>query len=69
MAKKKFDYAEAVAELEALVKKAEDPSAGIDDIGKYIEEAGSLVRQCRVYLRTAREKLDMLDDSGYMEQE
>ena len=69
MAKKKFDYAEAVAELEALVKKAEDPSAGIDDIGKYIEEAGSLVRQCRVYLRTAREKLDMLDDSGHMEQE
>lgn len=69
MAKKKFDYAEAVAELESLVKKAEDPSAGIDDIGKYIEEAGSLVRQCRVYLRTAREKLDMLDDSGHMEQE
>lgn len=64
MEKERFDYASAVAELEKLVKKVEDPATGIDDIGKYIEDASLLVKRCREYLRTAHDKLESLEDSG-----
>lgn len=64
MEKEKFDYAAAVAELEMLVSKVEDPATGIDDIGKYIEDASILVKKCREYLRTAHEKLESLEDAG-----
>jgi hypothetical protein len=31
-----FDYAQAVAELEQIAQKVEDPAVGVDDIDKYI---------------------------------
>lgn len=64
MVMEKFDYAAAVAELEMLVNKVEDPATGIDDIGKYIEDASVLVKKCREYLRAAHEKLESLDETG-----
>ncbi|MDO5320815.1 MAG: exodeoxyribonuclease VII small subunit [Bacteroidia bacterium] len=56
----KFDYAEALKELEKIALKVEDPSTGIDDIDKYIRQSDELIAKCREYLRTAREKLDTL---------
>ncbi len=58
---KKFDYAAATAELEALVVKVEDPATGIDDIGECVARADDLLKKCRAYLRQARETLDRLD--------
>ncbi len=52
-----FDYNEAVAELEAIALKVEDPNTGIEDIDKYIGRSEELIRACRAYLRGAREKL------------
>lgn len=56
----KFDYAEALKELENIVVKVEDPSTGIDDIDRLIRRSDELVAGCREYLRTAREKLEDL---------
>ncbi|MCQ2171589.1 MAG: exodeoxyribonuclease VII small subunit [Bacteroidales bacterium] len=56
----KFDYAEALKELENIVVKVEDPSTGIDDIDRLIRRSDELVAGCREYLRTAREKLEAL---------
>lgn len=57
----KFDYAEAVAELEKLAEKVEDPSTSLDDIDKYIARTEELVSKCREYLRSERERLDTLE--------
>lgn len=54
----RFDYAEAVEELEAIAKKVEDPMTGIGDIDVCIKRAAVLIAACRNYLRTAREKVD-----------
>ena len=55
-----FDYASAIAELETLCTRVEDPSAGLDDIDACLKRAGELTAACRKYLRTARETLDGL---------
>lgn len=54
----KFDYAEAVEELEAIAAKAEDPDTGIEDIDRCIRRSQELIGACRAYLRGAREKLE-----------
>lgn len=56
-----FDYAAAVAELEKIAEKAENPETGIDDIDKYIKRSDELISKCRAYLRGARGKLDAMD--------
>ncbi len=52
-----FDYNEAVAEIEAIAAKVEDPDTGIEDIDKYLKRSEELIGKCRAYLRGAREKL------------
>lgn len=56
-----FDYAAAVAELEAIASKAENPDTGIEDIDKYIKRSDELIAKCRAYLRGARGKLEAMD--------
>lgn len=56
----KFDYAKAMAELEEIAARIEDPSTGLDDIDKYIKRSEELISGCRAYLRTAREQIDAL---------
>lgn len=58
----KFNYTEAMAELEAIAQKVEDPNTGIDDIDKYMKRSQELIASCREYLRGAREKLESFDD-------
>lgn len=57
----KFDYKEAVRELESIAAKVEDPSTGLDDIDKYVRRSKELIAACRAYLRTVRDKVDKLD--------
>ena len=56
----KFDYGKAVAALEEIAAKVEDPSTGIDDIDRYVKQTGELVALCREYLRGVREKVDKI---------
>lgn len=60
MMKEPFDYGVAVKELEMIAAKVEDPDTGIEDIDRYIARSAELVEQCREYLRTAREKVEVL---------
>lgn len=56
-ANKEFNYAEAVRELELIAAKVEDPSTGLSEIDACMKRSGELVKACRDYLRTAREKV------------
>ena len=56
--KGEFDYQKALATLEEIAVKVEDPSTGLGDIDKYVKQSEELVSQCRAYLRTVREKID-----------
>lgn len=56
-----FDYAKAIAELEEIAAKVEDPATGLDDIDKYVRRTKELVEQCRGYLRSVREKVGQID--------
>ena len=57
---KKFDYNEAVAELEKIAARVEDPATGLDEIDRCIRRSDELIRQCREYLRTVRDTIDNL---------
>jgi len=53
-----FDYQKAIAELEKIAEKVEDPSTGLDDIDRYVKQSEELISKCRAYLRTVRDKVD-----------
>lgn len=55
---KGFDYAKAVAELEEIAARVEDPQTGIGDIDRYIRRSEELIGACRDYLRGVRETLE-----------
>jgi len=55
---KEFDYAKAVAELEEIAARVEDPQTGIGDIDRYIRRSEELIGACRDYLRGVRETLE-----------
>lgn len=57
---KKFDYDGAVAELEKIAARVEDPATGLDEIDRCIRRSDELIRQCREYLRTVRDTIDKL---------
>lgn len=57
----KFDYGKAVAELEEILTKVEDPATSIDDIDRYVRQTEELTERCRSYLRSVREKVDTID--------
>lgn len=57
----KFDYSAAIAALEEILAKVEDPATSLDDIDALISKADKISRQCREYLRSARESIEMLD--------
>ena len=58
--KEKFDYNEAMAELETLALRVEDPATGLDEIDRCIKRSDELIGQCREYLRTVRTTIDKL---------
>ncbi len=50
----KFDYNEAIAELEKIAAHVEDPATGLDEIDRCIKRSDELIGRCREYLRTVR---------------
>jgi len=58
--KEKFDYNEAMAELEKLALRVEDPATGLDEIDRCIKRSDELIGRCREYLRTTRNKIENL---------
>ena len=57
----KFDYARAIAALEEIAARVEDPATPLSEIDTCLERADALVSQCREYLRSVREKTEKLD--------
>ncbi len=57
----KFDYAKAIAELDEIAAKVENPETKLDDIDVLVGRSKELLKQCRDYLRTVKEKIDSLD--------
>ena len=57
----KFDYKAAIARLEAIAEKVEDPTTGLDDIDKLIKTSDELIGRCRAYLRSVRDTVEKLD--------
>ena len=58
MSEEKFDYAKAMAELEGIAAKVEDPKTSRDDIGALVSRSKKLIEQCRNYLRSVRESIE-----------
>ncbi len=58
----KFDYAKAIAELEEIAAKVENPETRLDDIDALVGRSRELLDQCRSYLRGVKEKIDSLDN-------
>jgi exodeoxyribonuclease VII small subunit len=57
----KFDYAKAIKELEEIAAKVENPETRLDDIDALVGRSKELLKQCREYLRTVKDKIDALD--------
>lgn len=57
----KFDYAKAIKELEEIAVKVENPETKLDDIDALVCRSKELLKQCREYLRTVKDKIDSLD--------
>ena len=56
-----FDYAKAIAELEEIAAKVENPETKLDDIDALVGRSKELLKQCLEYLRSVKEKIDSLD--------
>ena len=61
MEEEKFDYAKAVEELEKIAAKVEDPATKLDDIDALVARSNKLLKDCREYLRSVKERIDKLD--------
>ena len=57
----KFDYAKAIAELDGIAAKVENPETKLDDIDALVGRSKELLKQCKEYLRGVKEKIDSLD--------
>ena len=57
----KFDYKAAVAELEQIAAKVEDPATGLDDMDRFIKRSDELIAGCRSYLREVQQTVENLD--------
>ena len=55
-----FDYNEAIAELEKIAARVEDPATGLDEIDRCIKRSDELIGRCREYLRSVRNKAESL---------
>lgn len=53
-------YKEAIAELEDLVAKIEDPLTNIEEISSYVKRSLELVNYCQLQLRSYKEEIDKL---------
>ena len=57
---KEKKYEEVFAELEALVKKIEDPERELAAIGDDVKNAMELIRWCRAYVQGNQQQVEEL---------
>jgi exodeoxyribonuclease VII small subunit len=57
---KQKKYEEVYAELEALVRKIEDPERDLSAIGADVKKAMGLIAWCRDYIRGNEEEIEKL---------
>ena len=57
----KFDYAKAIAQLEEIAAKVENPETKMEDIDALVGRSKELLKECREYLRSVKDKIDSLD--------
>lgn len=57
----KFDYAKAIEELDEIAAKVENPETRLDDIDALVVRSKELLKQCRDYLRSVKDKIDSID--------
>ncbi len=55
MEKKKISYAEAMAEVEAILKRLNEGELDVDRLGAEVKRASELIALCREKLRAAEE--------------
>jgi len=60
MKKEEKKYEEVFAELEALVKKIEDPERDLTAIGEDVKKAMALIKWCRAYVQGNQEEVEKL---------
>ena len=60
MEENKITYAEAVQELEAIVKKMQDPECGIDSLSALTKRSKELIELCRARLTATDEELKQI---------
>jgi len=58
MAEERFDYTKAIAELDQIAAKVEDPKTSLDDIGALVKRSKELIKACREYLRSVRDSIE-----------
>lgn len=58
MAKKTFNYKEAMAQIEEIAHKIEHEEPDIDELSALIKTAVDLIGQCKQKLRKTEEDLD-----------
>ena len=56
-----FDYAKAIEELDQIAAKVENPETKLDDIDALVVRSKELLKQCRDYLRSVKDKIDSID--------
>ena len=57
----RFDYAKAIEELDEIAAKVENPETKLDDIDALVVRSKELLKQCRDYLRSVKDKIDSID--------
>lgn len=58
--KEKLTYEEALAQLEKLVEKIEDPKTDLSHIGEDVKKAMELVKYCKTCIAGTKEELEKL---------
>lgn len=60
-----FDYTAAMAQLEAIAQKVEDPKTPLGEVGAMVKRSKDLVSACRTYLRTLHDDIDRIDEEEH----
>ena len=56
MSKNEITYAQAIEELEAIVKRMENEDIEVDELSETVKRAGILIRICREKLKVTEQK-------------
>ena len=60
MANKKLTYADAMAEVDAILARLRSGELGVDELSTAVRRASELIAECRKMLLTAEEEVEQL---------